>query len=45
MLETLTEYINNLTHFKDLLENDDFQEVYNEMQRTNHIKTILNGIN
>jgi len=45
VLETLTEYINNLTHFKDLLENDDFQEVYNEMQRTNHIKTILNGIN
>ena len=45
VLETLTEYINNLTHFKDLLENDDFQEVYNEMQRTNHIKSILNGIN
>ena len=45
VLETLTEYINNLTHFKDLLENDDFQEIYNEMQRTNHIKTILNGIN
>ncbi|MBI6119505.1 prephenate dehydrogenase [Salegentibacter maritimus] len=45
VLETLTEYINNLTHFRDLLENDDFQEVYNEMQRTNHIKSILNGIN
>ena len=45
VLETLTEYINNLTHFKKLLENDDFQEVYNEMQRTNHIKSILNGIN
>ncbi|HSP11551.1 MAG TPA: prephenate dehydrogenase, partial [Salegentibacter sp.] len=45
VLETLNEYINNLTHFKDLLEKDDFQEVYKEMQRTNHIKSILNGIN
>ncbi|TDN90435.1 prephenate dehydrogenase [Salegentibacter sp. 24] len=45
VLETLKEYINNLTHFKELIEKDDFQEVYNEMQRTNHIKSILNGIN
>lgn len=45
VLETLNEYINNLTHFKELIENEDFQEVYNEMQRTNHIKSILNGIN
>ena len=45
VLETLNEYISNLTDFKKLLENDDFQEVFKEMERTNHIKTILNGIN
>lgn len=45
VLETLNGYINNLTKFKDLIENEDFEEVFNEMERTNHIKTILNGIN
>ncbi|WP_029037224.1 prephenate dehydrogenase [Salinimicrobium xinjiangense] len=45
ILETLEEYINNLSRFKDLIEKDDFQEVFLEMERTNHIKTILNGIN
>jgi prephenate dehydrogenase len=45
ILETLEEYINNLSLFKELLEKDDFQEVFLEMERTNHIKTILNGIN
>jgi prephenate dehydrogenase len=45
ILETLEEYISNLTKFKNLIENDDFQEVFLEMERTNHIKTILNGIN
>ena len=44
VLETLTEYISNLTQFKNLIENDDFEEVFSEMQRTNHIKSILNGI-
>lgn len=44
VLETLTEYISNLTEFKNLIEKNDFQEVFNEMQRTNHIKSILNGI-
>ncbi len=44
VLETLTEYINNLTHFKKLMEENDFGEVYSEMERTNYIKTILNGI-
>lgn len=44
VLETLTEYIKNLSHFKDLIEEDNFAEVYSEMERTNHIKTILNGI-
>lgn len=45
ILETLEEYITNLSKFKELLENDDFKEVFMEMERTNHIKTILNGIN
>lgn len=44
VLETLTEYISNLTRFRNLIENDDFEEVFSEMQRTNHIKSILNGI-
>ncbi|WZL89891.1 prephenate dehydrogenase [Salinimicrobium sp. 3283s] len=45
ILETLEEYINNLSDFRELLKNDNFQEVFREMERTNHIKTILNGIN
>lgn len=44
VLETLNEYIANLNRFKDLIEDDDFQGVYREMQHTNHIKSILNGI-
>ena len=44
VLETLTEYIANLSDFKTLLENDDFQGVHDEMENTNHIKEILNGI-
>lgn len=44
VIETLDEYINNLRHFKTLMENDDFESVYSEMADTNHIKKILNGI-
>ncbi|GAB5565388.1 MAG: prephenate dehydrogenase [Winogradskyella sp.] len=44
VIETLDEYINNLKHFKSLMEKGDFDEVYNEMEKTNHIKDILNGI-
>ena len=44
VIETLDEYINNLKHFKTLMENEDFEEVYKEMETTNHIKHILNGI-
>ncbi|WP_431137139.1 prephenate dehydrogenase [Psychroserpens mesophilus] len=44
VIETLDEYINNLKQFKALMESDDFDEIYNEMQNTNHIKEILNGI-
>ena len=44
VIETLEEYINNLQHFKSLMENNDFVAVFNEMETTNHIKDILNGI-
>ena len=45
VIETLEEYINNLSHFKELMKQDDFTAVFNEMKETNHIKDILNGIN
>ncbi|WP_338376785.1 prephenate dehydrogenase [uncultured Flavobacterium sp.] len=41
IIETLNEYIVNLTHFKELLQNDKYDEVFNEMQNTNRIKEIL----
>ncbi|WP_075341697.1 prephenate dehydrogenase [Tenacibaculum agarivorans] len=44
VVETLNEYIQNLNHFKTLLENDDYSAIYAEMENTNHIKQILNGI-
>jgi prephenate dehydrogenase len=44
VIETLEEYINNLTHFKELMKQDDFEAIYNEMKNTNYIKDILNGI-
>ncbi|WP_248722130.1 prephenate dehydrogenase [Seonamhaeicola sp. ML3] len=44
VLETLEEYINNLSHFKTLMENDDLEAIFNEMKNVNHIKDILNGI-
>ncbi|GAA4234384.1 prephenate dehydrogenase [Postechiella marina] len=45
VIETLEEYINNLTHFKELMKNDDFEAIFSEMKNTNYIKDILNGIN
>ena len=44
VIETLTEYIQNLNQFKAYMENDDFEAVYNEMKNTNHIKQILKGL-
>ncbi len=44
VVEILNEYIQNLNMFKDLLENNDFEGIFNEMEKTNHIKSILNGI-
>ena len=44
VIETLTEYIQNLNQFKAYMENNDFEAVYTEMKNTNHIKQILKGI-
>ena len=41
VVETLEEYISNLSKFKELLENDDYEAIYNEMQSVNRIKEIL----
>jgi prephenate dehydrogenase len=44
VIETLEEYISNLQHFKELMQQDNFSEIFNEMENTNYIKQILNGI-
>lgn len=41
VVKSLEEYISNLTHFKELLENDLYDQVYSEMENTNRIKEIL----
>ncbi len=41
VVKSLEEYIANLTHFKTLLEQENYEAVYNEMQNTNRIKEIL----
>lgn len=44
VVETLEEYIANLVHFKELLQNDDYEAIFNEMESVNKIREILNGI-
>ncbi|MFL1012026.1 prephenate dehydrogenase [Flavisericum labens] len=44
VIETLEEYISNLSHFKEMMNQDDFEGIFNEMKNTNHIKDILKGI-
>jgi len=44
VVKTLEEYISNLSNFKKLLENEDYDAIFNEMQSVNKIKAILNGI-
>lgn len=41
VIKSLEEYIENLSNFKKLLEEDNYEAVYNEMQNTNRIKEIL----
>jgi prephenate dehydrogenase len=45
VVKTLEEYIANLSHFKDLLEKDDYEAIFTEMQSVNKIREILNGMN
>lgn len=40
----LNEYIKNLTHFKELMEQDAYEPIFKELERANKIKEILNGI-
>jgi prephenate dehydrogenase len=44
VLETLDEYINNLQGFRALLNSGDYKGVFKEMDDTNRIGEILNGI-
>lgn len=44
ILETLEEYIANLEHFRELMRQEDFIGVHQEMKNINHIKEILKGI-
>lgn len=41
IIDSLEEYILNLSQFKQLLDDDNFEEVFNEMENTNRIKEIL----
>ncbi len=45
VVKTLEEYIANLSNSKELLVNDDYEAIYNEMQSVNKIREILNGMN
>jgi prephenate dehydrogenase len=45
VIKSLDEYISNLTHFRQLLEEEDYDAVFNEMHNTNKINEILKGIN
>lgn len=45
VIETLEEFISNLTQFKDLLIKEDYNAIFEEMESVNRIKEILNGMN
>ena len=44
VIDTLNDYIDNLKDFKNCIEQDDFEAVFNQMEDVNHIKEILNGL-
>ena len=44
VVKSLEEYIKNLESFKALMQSDDFEGIYAEMENTNRIKSILKGI-
>ncbi len=41
---SLDEYIKNLIHFKKLIEEDQYEPIFKELESTNKIKEILNGL-
>lgn len=43
VLESMEEYIQNLNHFKALIEKDDFEGIYQEMENANRIRKILSN--
>ncbi len=44
VIDALDKYIENLTLFKTLLINDNYEEMYDELTKTNNIKNILETI-
>ncbi|GGG53507.1 prephenate dehydrogenase [Croceivirga lutea] len=44
VLKSLEEYIKNLESFKEMISENDFEGIYNQMNNTNRIKQILKGI-
>ena len=44
VVETLEEYIANLSQFKKLLEEDNYDAIFSEMESVNRIREILNGM-
>ncbi len=44
VLEALSEYIHNLKNFETALKQDDFEQLYQDMNNTNIVKDILKGI-
>ena len=45
IIKSLDDYIENLAHINSLIKKDRFDEVESQLKSTNHIKTILKGIN
>ena len=45
VLSSLDEYIKNLIEFRDHIEQDRKEDIFDIMQETNHLREILNGIN
>ena len=45
VLKSLDDYISNLEEVKQLIQNDNFDEIESQLSSINYIKTILKGIN
>lgn len=44
VVKSLEEYIKNLESFKEMMQQNDFEGIYDQMNNTNRIKQILKGI-